>query len=189
MIGFKFASKVSRDRILYTCPEYMRNFRNFSVLLFAVAMFAIAGNAQTSLQKVGGGSVDIQSQAGKVVVLAYGARWLPLSQKQVDFTNLLAKKYAGKNVAIFFVATDSLNQKSKNFADDGMLSSFATDKKLSVAVLRDPDGSTMKKFRVDQLPSFVVLDKTGDVTGDAFGGIDPKFDITIPISKRIDSLL
>jgi peroxiredoxin len=167
----------------------MKKFGNGLFLIFTLVILAIAGNAQTSLQKVGGGSVDVEAQGGKVVVLAYGARWLPLSQKQVDFTNLLAKKYAGKNVVVYFVATDSLSQKSKNFADDGMLSNFATDRKLSVPVLRDPDGATMKKFRVDQLPSFVVLDKTGAVSGDAFGGIDPKFDITAPISKRIDSLL
>jgi peroxiredoxin len=189
MIGFKFASNNARDSIFGTGPDHMKKIRNSLFLIFAVTVFAIAGSAQTSLQKLGGGNVDVEAQGGKVVVLAYGARWLPLSQKQVDFTNLLAKKYAGKNVVVYFVATDSLNQKSKNFADEGMLSSFASDKKLSVPVLRDPDGSTMKKFRVDQLPSFVVLDKTGAVSGDAFGGIDPKFDITIPISKRIDSLL
>lgn len=157
--------------------------------MITMAAFAFAGNAQTSLTKIGGGSVDLASQKGKVVVLAFGAKWLPLSAKQVDFTNLLAKKYAGRNVSIYYVCTDSLDQKSKNYATNEMLSTFATDSKLSVPVLRDPDGLLMKKYRIDQLPSFVVLDKTGAVSGDAFGGIDPKFDITIPIAKRVDSLL
>jgi hypothetical protein len=35
----------------------------------------------------------------------------------------------------------------------------------------------------------VILDKQGNVSGTAFGGIDPKFDITIPISKAVDKLL
>ena len=82
-----------------------------------------------------------------------------------------------------------MNQKSKNFATNEMLSTFVTDSKLSVPILRDPDGAFMKRLHVDQLPSFVVLDKTGAISGDPFGGIDPKFDITVPISKRIDSLL
>jgi len=61
---------------------------------------------------------------------------------------------------------------------------------LAVPVLRDSDGvATLKKFNVDQLPSFIILDKQGNVSGSAFGGIDPKFDITIPISKAVDRLL
>lgn len=188
MIGSKLASNRARVRS-FVWPEHMKNIRNFLVLSLAIATLTFAANAQTSLQRIGGGNVDLQAQKGKVVVLAYGAKWLPLSAKQVDFTNLLAKKYAGKNVAIYFVCTDSLNGKSKNFATDEVLAQFVTDSKLSVPVLRDPEGALMKRYNVDQLPSFVVLDKTGAVSGDAFGGIDPKFDITVPISKRIDSLL
>ena len=158
-------------------------------MVFAVAIYAFAVNAQTSLQQVNGSNVDVQSLKGKVVVLAYGASWLPLSAKQAEYTNLLAKKYSGKNVAVYYVCTDSISQKSKNFATNDMLARFGTESKLNVPLLRDPDGATMKKFRVDQLPAFIVIDKNGAVSGEAFGGIDPKFDITIPISKRIDSLL
>ena len=187
MIGFKLASKWTREPFVFG-PENMKNLKAFLVLLMAIVMFAFAADAQP-LPQIGGGNVDVQAQRGKVTVLAFGAKWLPLSAKQVDFTNLLAKKYAGKNVAIYYIFTDSLNQKSKNFATSEMLSTFASDSKLSVPALRDPDGVLMKKLGVDQLPSFIVLDKAGAVTGDAFGGIDPKFDITVPISKRIDSLL
>lgn len=167
----------------------MKNLRNIFVFVISLIALSHLGVAQTSMQQIGGANVDVQSQRGKVVVLAYGASWLPLSAKQVEYTNLIAKKYAGKNVAIYFIATDSLNQKSKNFATNDMLAKFGTDAKLNVPLLRDPEGTTMKKFRVDQLPSFIVLDKNGVVNGEAFGGIDPKYDITIPISKRIDSLL
>lgn len=168
----------------------MRNFRTLLVLAVVAIAFTISANAQISLQMLGDGNIDLNEQKGKVVVLAYGARWLPLSEKQIEYTNMLAKRYTGKNVVVYFVSTDSLNPKSKNFASNEMLSKFVADAKLSVPVLRDPDGTlTVKKFRVDQLPSFVVLDRTGALSGDAFGGIDPKFDITIPISKRIDSLL
>ena len=189
MIGSKFASNGSRACPFGACPEHMKSIGKILMLIMAIAGLTLAANAQTTLTMIGGGSVDLDAQKGKVVVLAYGAKWLPLSAKQADYTNLLAKKYAGKNVAIYFVATDSLNSKSKNFATNETLAQFVTNAKLSVPVLRDPDGAHMKKYRVDQLPSFVVLDKTGAVSGDPFGGIDPKFDITIPISKRIDSLL
>lgn len=165
----------------------VRQIVEFSVLL---VFLAIAASAQTNLSSLNGGSIDIQAQRGKVVILAVGASWLPLSEKQAEFTNVLAKRYAGKNVAIYFVLTDSTNPKSKNFASDEQLRRWATSNNLTVPVLRDPDGAaTLKKFAVDQLPSFVVLDKTGTKSGDALGGIDPQFDITVPISKRVDSLL
>ena len=122
--------------------------------------------------------------------MAIGASWLPLSDKQAEFTNALAKKYANKNVVIYFVATDSTNVKSRNFATNEQIRKFAFENKLTATVLRDSDGAvTLKKFDVDQVPSFVILDKNGIKVGEPFGGIDPKYDVTIPISKAIDKLL
>ena len=160
-----------------------------AVFVITLCAFA-AASAQTSLPSLSGGSVDVQAQKGKVVILAVGASWLPLSGKQAEFTNSLAKKYAGKNVAIYFIATDSTDPRSKNFASDEKIRQWASTKRLTVTILRDPDGaSVMQKFSVDQVPSFIVLDKNGNQSGEAFGGIDPKYDVTVPISKKVDSLL
>ena len=151
-------------------------------------VFAVS--AQTNLTSLDGTRVNVEGQTGKVVVLAIGASWLPLSNKQAEFTNALAKKYAGKDVVVYFVATDSLNADSKNLASNDSIRRFAAGNKLSVTVLRDADGAaTLKKFNVEQVPSFVILDKSGREVGEPFGGIDPKYDITIPISRVIDKLL
>lgn len=161
----------------------------FAVFVITLGAFA-AASAQTSLPSLSGGTVDVQAQNGKVVILAVGASWLPLSGKQVEFTNALAKKYAGKNVAIYFVATDSTNPRSKNHATDDQIRQWASTNRLTATILRDSDGANvMRKFAVDQLPAFIILDKSGNQSGDAFGGIDPKYDITVPISKKVDSLL
>lgn len=168
----------------------MKIFRHISLTAALMAVFTFAAAAQISLTSLDGSRVNLEAQSGKVVILAIGARWLPLSEKQADFSNLLAKKYAGKNVVVYFVATDSVNSKSKNFASNETLAKFVTDNGLRVPILRDPDGAaTLKRYKLDQLPSFVILNKSGGQAGDALGGIDPKFDITIPISKRVDSLL
>ena len=168
----------------------MKAFNKIAFFTIGLGLMSIPAFAQTSLPSISGGDVDVQAQKGKVVILAVGASWLPLSAKQADFTNSLARKYAGKNVAVYFVATDSLDPKSKNHATNGDLATFASDRKLSVPVLRDPDAAAIvRKFRVNQLPSFILLDKNGSISGPAFGGIDPKFDITITISKRVDALL
>ena len=168
----------------------MRNIKFFAAVLIVTGALALVGTAQTSLVGLDGSRVDIQAQHGKVVVLAVGASWLPLSGKQAEYTNALAKKYAGRDVAVYFVTTDSTNAKSKNFASDDAVKKFATANKLNVTVLRDGDGlATLKKFSIDQIPSFVILDKNGNMVGEALGGIDPKYDITIPISKTVDRLL
>ena len=161
--------------------------------IFAVAAFVIAlasaSFAQTSLPSLDGGSIDVQAQKGKVVVLAVGATWLPLSAKQAQFTNALVKNYAGKNVAFYFIATDSTNAKSKNYATDERIREWGATNKLTINILRDSDGAIVtNRFAVDQLPAFIVLDKNG-ARSDAFTGIDPNYDITVPISKKIDSLL
>ncbi len=152
---------------------------------------ALAVSAQ-SLTALDGGRVDVQNQDGKVVVLAIGASWLPLSTQQAVITNKLAKKYAGRDVVVYFVATDSTAAKSKNYASDDELGSFVTRTKLTVPVLRDSDGAqTLKKYGVDQLPSFVILGKDGKPATEAFGGVglDEKTDISVPISQAIDRLL
>ncbi len=168
----------------------MKPIKHFVAVFSFIIAFAFAASAQTSLTSIDGDRVDIQAQKGRVVILAIGASWLPLSGKQAEYTNILAKKYSGKNVSIYFVATDSTNPKSKNYAADDDLRQWASSNGLTVPILRDSEGAiVLRKFAVDQLPSFVVLDKNGTQSGEAFGGIDPKFDVTVPISKRVDSLL
>lgn len=168
----------------------MKTIKMFVLVSGFLAVVAFSASAQTPLPKLDGGSVDIEAHDGKVVVVAIGASWLPLASKQAEYTNALAKKYAGKNVVFYYVVTDSSNAKSKNYASDEAVRKFAAANKIGMTILRDSDGATvLKKFKVDQVPSFLILDKSGNRAGEAFGGIDPKFDITLPVSKKIDSLL
>lgn len=168
----------------------MKIIRNLFTLVAAIGVFAIAASAQTSLTSLDGSRVDVQNQKGKVVILAIGARWLPLSGKQAQSANALAKKYAGKNVVVYFILTDSTNPKSRNHATDAQLKEWAAKNGVTMTVLRDPDGAaTLGKFGVDQLPSFVVLDKSGNRSGEPFGGSSQDTDGTAAISQKVDSLL
>ena len=168
----------------------MKKLKLFAMVVGLAGVLAVSAFAQTALPRLDGGTIDLQAQDGKVVVLAVGASWLPLSAKQAEYTSTLAKRYAGKNVVFFYIVTDSANAKSRNFASDDAVRKFAATNKISIPVLRDSDGAAMlKTFKVDQVPSFIIIDKTGAMSGEAFGGIDPKFDITVPISKKIDSIL
>ncbi|MEO6052142.1 MAG: TlpA disulfide reductase family protein [Pyrinomonadaceae bacterium] len=170
----------------------MKTLKGFIGILTITLLFTFAALAQVNLTSLHGARVNVEGQTGKVVVLAIGASWLPLSGKQAEFTNAIAKKYAGKNVVVYFVATDSANPKSKNYASIEAMRKFASTNKLNVPFLLDPDGATtLKKFKVDQVPTFVILDKSGNLAGEQFGGIttDAKYDVTVPMSKVIDRLL
>jgi thiol-disulfide isomerase/thioredoxin len=168
----------------------MKTLKGFITIASITIALAISASAQTVLTKLDGTRVDVEAQNGKIVVLAIGASWLPLSNKQAEFSNALAKKYAGKDVVFYFVVTDSTNARSKNYASNEAVQQFATDKKLSMTVLRDSDGVLVtKNFKIEQVPSFVILDKSGNSTIEPFGGIDPKFDLIGPITKAIDKLL
>lgn len=169
----------------------MKNIKSLLLIFSFMCLLSFAVSAQ-SLTALDGAKVDVQNQKDKIVVLAIGASWLPLSTQQVVITNKLAKKYAGRDVVVYFVATDSTAAKSKNYASDDELNSFVTRTKLTVPVLRDSDGAqTLKKYGIDQLPSFVILGKDGKPATEAFGGVgtDEKTDISVPISQAIDRLL
>jgi peroxiredoxin len=169
----------------------MKSIKSLLLIFSFVFTFSMAVSAQ-NLTALDGGKVDVQNQKDKIVVLAIGASWLPLSTQQAVIANKIAKKFAGRDVVVYFVATDSTAAKSKNYASDDELNSFVARNKLTVPVLRDSDGAqTLKKYGVDQLPSFVILGKDGKPATEAFGGIgtDPKNDVSIPISQAIDRIL
>lgn len=173
----------------------MKNIKSFLAVLTLTIAFSVASYAQNlSLPSLGGQTVSIDNQRGKVVVLALGASWLPLSTNQAVITTDLANKYKGKDVVLYFVATDSTAAKSKNFASNADIEAFVTKNKLTVPVLRDSDGSVLlKNYKVDQIPSFLILDKDGKVSGEPFGGVlaNPKSekDLAKQISIKIDDLL
>lgn len=166
----------------------MKNIKTLLAIFSLVTFFALTASAQSkTLVSLDGEKINIEGQKNKVTVLAIGASWLPLSKNQVETVNKLAKKYANKNVVFYFVATDSTNEKSKNFASDDELKKFVTKNKLTVSTLRDSDGMlTIKTFKIDQLPAFVILGKDGLIATEPIGGIDPQTDISIPISEIID---
>ncbi|MBX3292234.1 MAG: TlpA family protein disulfide reductase [Acidobacteria bacterium] len=168
----------------------MKRAVQFTIFAMFAVFSAVAVSGQTVLSTTDNRRFDLEDHRGKVVVVAIGAAWLPLSTKQAEFTNALAKKYSGRDVVFYFVVTDSTNSRSRNFADNAAIDRFTADKKLTMPVLRDSDGTaTMRRFKVDQIPSFVILDKQGQPAVEPFGGLDPKFDLTGPISRAIDRLL
>ena len=155
-------------------------------LVFAFVVAAVAqGPVAFSLRSVDGQTITSDSLRGEVVVLAFGASWLPLSRTQLQGVRKLADEYADRGVVVYWVSTESEDSKSKNFASDAQLKAFAQKYGLKVTVLRDPDGAVPKKFGVDQLPSIVILDKNGNAVGEPIGGLDPNGNLAGQLAQRL----
>ena len=160
------------------------------VMLGSSFVFAQNGPATVnfSLRTTDGQTITSDSLRGEVVVLAFGASWLPLSKAQLQGVRKLADEYSDRGVVVYWVSTESEDPKSKNYASDDNLRGFAQKYGLKVTVLRDPDGPTSKKFGVDQLPSFVIIDKHG-VASEPIGGLDPNGNLANQLAERLDKVL
>lgn len=168
--------------------------RTFAIAAALSFLTVFAGTARAqnkgadfSLRAIDGQAVTAESLRGEVAVLAFGASWLPLSRNQLEGVKKLADDYSGRGVAVYWVSTDSESPKSKNYASDDQLRALA--RKYKVTVLRDPDGAVSKKLGVDQLPSVVIFDKQGNVSGGPIGGLDPTASLATQLSARLDKIL
>jgi cytochrome c biogenesis protein CcmG/thiol:disulfide interchange protein DsbE len=176
--------------VLSNCKTYMAAF--LLVLLglsLALAQKSNSGPVEFSMRSIDGQTVTSESLRDEVVVLAFGASWLPLSRTQLQGIRKLADEYSNRGVVVYFVSTDSEDSKSKNYASDEQLRAFSQKYGLNVTVLRDPDGAVSKKLGIDQLPSIVILDKQGNVVGEPIRGIDPQGNLVRQLAKSLDKIL
>lgn len=168
--------------------------RSFLALFLLVLLTAGVGLAQTraaldfSLRSIDGQTITSDSLRGEVVVLAFGASWLPLSKAQLQGIRKLADEYSDRGVVVYWVSTESEDEKSKNFASDAQLRAFSQKYGLKVTVLRDPDGGISKKLGVDQLPSIIIVDKQGSPS-EPIGGLDPNGNLANQLAERLDKVL
>ena len=160
-----------------------------TLLVSCVAFAQNPTRVDFSLRSVDGQTVTSGSLHGEVVVLAFGASWLPLSRTQLQGVRKLADEYSNRGVVVYWVSTESDDAKSKNYASDEQLRAFSQKYGLKVTVLRDPNGVISKKFGVDQLPSIVILDKEGNISGGPIGGLDPTGNLASQLASRLDKLL
>jgi peroxiredoxin len=160
-----------------------------AILGFSSVSFAQKGAVEFSLRSINGQTITSESLRGEVVVLAFGASWLPLSRTQLKGLKKLADDYSARGVVVYWVSTESEKPGAKNYAPDEQLRAFAQKYGLDVTVLRDPDGAVSRKFGVDQLPSIVILDKHGNPVDEPIKGIDPDGNLAGQLAKVLDKVL
>ena len=166
-------------------------------LCAAALVWPAAGRAQSPvefrLRSADGGEITSEMMRGDVVVLAFGASWLPpaLVRDHMRDVQGLADEFGQRQVRVYWVSTDSDKAQSKNYVSDEQLRAFARKNGLKVAVLRDPDGALFKRMGVanNQLLAVVMLDQRGQVSIPTIGGSDPSRKLVDAITPRLNTLL
>lgn len=159
------------------------------ILILTQTTTASPQTTNFSFRSIDGGNVSAESLRGKVVVLAFGASWLPLSRPQAQGLQRLHETYRSAGVEVFFVSTESESARSRNYASDDQLRDFARRNNLRVRVLRDPDGQVSRGLGVDQVPAIVLLDRQGNAAGAPILGLNPNGNLAEQLAPRLDELL
>ena len=148
------------------------------------ARAATIQNPDFSFRGVDGPAVTADSLRGEVVVLGFGASWLPLTRNHMEALKKIADQYAGRGVAVYWVSTESDSAKSKNFADDNQLRELG--RKYKMTVLRDPDGAGSKRLGVDQIPTTIILNKQGQAVTN-ISGLEP--DVSKQLTEQLEKII
>ncbi len=75
---------------------------SLALALFALlASTAVAQSPQVTLRSVDGQTFNLAASRGKVVVLSFGATWVPLTSRELPALQKLAERYAGRNVSFY----------------------------------------------------------------------------------------
>jgi peroxiredoxin len=129
------------------------------IALLANAVVAQAPNV--TLRGVDGSSFSVAENKGKVIVLSFGATWVPMTSKELPALQKLVN--AHPKASFYWVSTNAAKAGEKNFAADADLQAFATKYGLKIPVLRDADKAAYRAFGLTSLPSLIVIDQAGNI--------------------------
>jgi len=103
-----------------------------------------------------GSRVRLGDLKGKVVVLDFWASWCAPCRAEAPIIDRVARRHEGKGVVVLGIATSG---------DDWMRAAeFAKSQNLGYTTLFDDGDRVAGAFRIQQLPTLVVLDREGVVT-------------------------
>lgn len=113
-----------------------------------------------SLPDLSGADVAISGYRGKVVLLNFWATWCPTCVVEMPSMEKLHLKLKDKNFALVTVSIQDSALQVKRF--------FLMNK-LTFTALLDLSGKTVPVFGIREIPTTLILDKTGKVVGRVIG--------------------
>ena len=117
------------------------------------------------------------------VVLLFAGIQDPQCRDEFKALETLAERFRDKDVNVYWVSINPVSAAS----DDRLRAQCGAG--TSVAILRDPNQTVFKRFGGAQLPTAVILDRTGQAQGKPRGGFNPNADFVNDLAAVVDALL
>jgi thiol-disulfide isomerase/thioredoxin len=130
-------------------------------LLAAVATAAAAASSDAAgpapeftLGSLNGAKAALSQYKGQVVMINFWATWCGPCQQEMPLLDQMYKKYKGAGFTLLGVNVDK---------DAPPVKDLLTKKPVSFPVLLDPENKVSKIYRVNAMPSTVIVDRKGNV--------------------------
>jgi thiol-disulfide isomerase/thioredoxin len=98
--------------------------------------------------------LNLESLRGRTVVLDFWATWCGPCQAEAPIVNNLAERYRDRGLAVVGVNTSD---------EDGLAAHFVRKKQLGFPIVYDEGNRIANSYHVSNLPTLVVISKTGKV--------------------------
>jgi thiol-disulfide isomerase/thioredoxin len=125
------------------------------ILLMACTAWAHAAPAPDfTLKSEAGDNVRLAEQRGKVVMLNFWASWCGPCRTEMPLLDEMYKRYNKAGFELYGVNVEQ---------DTAAAKKLIADLGVTLPVLYDPDSKVSKLYKVDAMPTTVVIDKKGEV--------------------------
>lgn len=125
-----------------------------------------------------GDRIALEDLRGRVVLLDFWATWCAPCRRSIPILNEVAERNAGRGVDVIGINVEpNLSQPTLQSAHAAFGASFAS-------VQDTPASEVQRAYRVEQLPTLVLVDREGIVRHVETGVPDPE-----ALQERIDSLI
>nr|WP_238526869.1 TlpA disulfide reductase family protein [Cellvibrio japonicus] len=117
-----------------------------------------AANAQPApdftLQSSTGENVRLAEQRGKVVMLNFWASWCGPCRQEMPLLDAMYKRYSAAGFVLYGVNVEEDNTDAKK-----LIKELGVD----LPVLYDPESKASSLYKVDAMPTTVLIDKKGQI--------------------------
>ncbi|QDR80170.1 TlpA family protein disulfide reductase [Sporomusa termitida] len=103
-----------------------------------------------TLAAVDGKPVTV-TPAGRIIVLNFWATWCPPCREEMPELNAFSEKHGG-NVSVYLVNVQE---------SQATVANFLNQNQYNMSCLLDTDGTVAKTFRINAIPTTLVVDKQG----------------------------
>lgn len=143
-----------------------------------ISKFGSETASDFSLKNLEGKDVKLSDYKGKVVVLDFWATWCGPCKASFPKMQGLVEKYKDKDVQFLFVNTWEKGKDQEIYEN---VSKFISEKKYPFNVLLDNKAQVVENYKIDGIPTRIVIDKTGKILVSDYSNTD----ITVIIDEQL----